>query len=79
MPFYFRKECPLNSGYLIRLGGEMDKEMIAIRIGPDIPMAIVGSPDYFLADSVPTSVSQLNIIRQLICIFPHRVQQIAGD
>ncbi|GCO66600.1 murein peptide degradation regulator [Escherichia coli] len=31
----------------VRLGGEMDKDMIAIRIGPDIPMAIVGSPDYF--------------------------------
>lgn len=35
------------------------KDMIAIRIGPDIPMAIVGSPDYFSRRSVPTSVSQL--------------------
>ncbi len=43
----------------VRLGGEMDKDMIAIRIGPDIPMAIVGSPDYFSRRSVPTSVSQL--------------------
>lgn len=43
----------------VRLGGEMDKDMIAIRIGPDIPMAIVGSPDYFYRRSVPTSVSQL--------------------
>lgn len=33
--------------------------MIAIRIGPDIPMAIVGSPDYFSRRSAPTSVSQL--------------------
>lgn len=33
----------------VRLGGEMDKDMIAIRIGPDIPMAIVGSPDYFFS------------------------------
>ncbi len=38
---------------------ETDKDMIAIRIGPDIPMAIVGSPDYFSRRSVPTSVSQL--------------------
>ncbi|MGC6744344.1 LysR substrate-binding domain-containing protein [Escherichia coli] len=44
----------------VRLGGEMDKDMIAIRIGPDIPMAIVGSPDYFfLAEVFQTSVSQL--------------------
>ncbi|WP_345768332.1 LysR family transcriptional regulator [Escherichia coli] len=43
----------------VRLGGEMDKDMIAIRIGPDIPMAIVGSPDYFSRRSAPTSVSQL--------------------
>lgn len=25
----------------VRLGGEMDKDMIAIRIGPDIPMAVI--------------------------------------
>lgn len=30
----------------VRLGGEMDKDMIAVRIGPDIPMAIVGAPEY---------------------------------
>ncbi len=63
----------------VRLGGEMDKDMIAIRIGPDIPMAIVGSPDYFSRRSVPTSVSQLIDHQAIICIFPHRVQQIAGD
>ncbi|HED3504219.1 TPA: DNA-binding transcriptional regulator PgrR [Escherichia coli] len=45
----------------VRLGGEMDKDMIAIRIGPDIPMAIVGSPDYFSRRSAPTSVSQINL------------------
>ncbi|WP_239505381.1 LysR substrate-binding domain-containing protein, partial [Enterobacter hormaechei] len=31
----------------IRLGGSVDKDMIAVRIGPDIPMAVVGSPAYF--------------------------------
>lgn len=30
----------------VRLGGEIAKDMIAVRIGPDIPMAIVGSPAY---------------------------------
>lgn len=33
--------------------------MIAVRIGPDIPMAIVGSPDYLRAHTVPTSTAQL--------------------
>ena len=34
----------------VRLGGEMDKNMIAIRIGPDIPMAIVAHRIIFLAE-----------------------------
>ena len=63
----------------VRLGGEMDKDMIAIRIGPDIPMAIVGSPDYFSRRSAPTSVSQLIDHQAINLYLPHRVQQIAGD
>ncbi|HHD7462680.1 TPA: LysR family transcriptional regulator [Klebsiella oxytoca] len=43
----------------VRLGGEMDKDMIAVRIGPDIPMAIVGAPDYLSRHGVPTSVAHL--------------------
>lgn len=43
----------------VRLGGEMDKDMIAVRIGPDIPMAIVGAPDYLSRQGVPTSVAHL--------------------
>lgn len=43
----------------VRLGGEMDKDMIAIRIGPDIPMAIVGSPDYLSRRGTPMSVAHL--------------------
>jgi DNA-binding transcriptional LysR family regulator len=31
----------------VRLGEQVDKDMIAVRIGPDIPMAIVGAPSYF--------------------------------
>lgn len=31
----------------VRLGEQVAKDMIAVRIGPDIPMAIVGSPEYF--------------------------------
>lgn len=43
----------------IRLGGEIAKDMIAVRIGPDIPMAIVGSPAYFLNRPLPTSPADL--------------------
>lgn len=43
----------------VRLGGEMDKDMIAVRIGPDIPMAIVGAPDYLSRKGIPVSVAHL--------------------
>lgn len=37
----------------VRLGEQVAKDMIAVRIAPDIPMAIVGSPDYFRRHSPP--------------------------
>lgn len=40
----------------VRLGGEMDKDMIVIRIGLDILMVIVGLSDYFFRRSVLTLV-----------------------
>ena len=43
----------------VRLGGDIAKDMIAVRIGPDIPMAIVGSPDYFRRRPAPVSPAQL--------------------
>jgi DNA-binding transcriptional LysR family regulator len=52
----------------IRLGGEMDKDMIAVRIAPDMPMAIVGAPSYLAKRGVPTSVAQL-IDHQAINLF----------
>jgi DNA-binding transcriptional LysR family regulator len=43
----------------VRLGGQIAKDMIAVRIAPDIPMAIVGSPDYFRQHPVPTAPDHL--------------------
>ncbi len=43
----------------VRLGGEIAKDMIAVRIGPDTPMAIVGSPDYLRLHQAPVSPAQL--------------------
>ena len=41
----------------VRLGGEIAKDMIAVRIGPDTPMAIVGAPSYFRSHPAPTSAT----------------------
>lgn len=43
----------------VRLGGEIAKDMIAVRISPDTPMAIVGAPAYFRAHSAPASPADL--------------------
>ncbi|ATQ42892.1 LysR family transcriptional regulator [Caulobacter mirabilis] len=43
----------------VRLGGEIARDMIAVRISPDIPMAIVGSPDYFGVHPAPIQPEQL--------------------
>lgn len=43
----------------VRLGGEIARDMIALRIGPDIPMAIVGAPEYLRAQPAPTAPAQL--------------------
>lgn len=31
----------------IRRGGQVAKDMVAVRIGPDMRMAVVGAPSYF--------------------------------
>lgn len=37
----------------IRLGEQVAKDMIAVRIAPDMRMAVVGSPDYFSSRTMP--------------------------
>jgi DNA-binding transcriptional LysR family regulator len=43
----------------VRLGDQVAKDMIAVRIGPDLRMAVVGSPDYFSSHSIPRSPQDL--------------------
>ncbi len=43
----------------VRLGDQVAKDMIAVRIGPDLRMAVVGSPDYFTRYRVPLSPQDL--------------------
>lgn len=43
----------------VRLGDHVAKDMIAVRISPDIPMAIVGSPAYFRHHPAPSDTRDL--------------------
>lgn len=43
----------------VRLGDQVAKDMIAVRIGPDMRMAVVGTPSYFAARSVPHAPDDL--------------------
>src|SRR5450830_1492398 len=43
----------------VRLGDQVAKDMIAVRIGPDMEMALVGSPSYFSSRGVPKQPQDL--------------------
>jgi DNA-binding transcriptional LysR family regulator len=43
----------------VRLGGDVAKDMIAVRIAPDMRMAVVGSPGYFSRHSRPLTPQDL--------------------
>jgi len=43
----------------IRLGESVDKDMIAVRIGPDMRMAVVGAPSYFATNPAPETPHEL--------------------
>ena len=64
-----RVELVINSGFTdivaerfdagVRLGESIAKDMVAVRIGPDLHMAVVGSPDYFAAQPKPRTPQDL--------------------
>lgn len=43
----------------VRVGDQVAKDMIAVRITPDLRMAVVGSPEYFATRSQPRSPHEL--------------------
>mgnify|MGYP001555197805 CR=1 FL=1 len=43
----------------VRLGNTIDKDMIAVPIGPPLRMAVVASPDYFAAHPAPKAPNDL--------------------
>ena len=44
----------------VRSGEQVAKDMIAVRIGPDIRMAVIGAPSYFAKRSPPKKPQDLN-------------------
>lgn len=47
----------------VRLGESVEKDMVAVRIGPDWRMAIVATPDYFAQHGVPQTPYELQNYR----------------
>lgn len=47
----------------VRLGEQVAKDMIAVRIGPELRMAVVGAPAYFLRHGRPTTPHDLTAHR----------------
>lgn len=45
----------------VRLGEQVAKDMIAVRIGPDLRMAVVGSPAYFMRRPEPKTPLELTV------------------
>ncbi len=43
----------------VRLGEQVGKDMIAVRVGPDLRMAVVGAPSYFASRPKPTTPHDL--------------------
>ena len=43
----------------VRLGEQVAKDMIAVRIAPDLRMAVVATPDYFAARAIPKTPQDL--------------------
>lgn len=58
----------------VRLGEQVAKDMIAVRIGPDMQMAVVGAPAYFAKRSPPKTPQDLIVTIASICVF----QPMAG-
>jgi DNA-binding transcriptional LysR family regulator len=45
----------------IRFGNIVEKDMIAVRVGPDMRRAVVGAPSYFADNPPPTTPPQLSV------------------
>lgn len=56
----------------VRLGEQLANEMIAVRIGPDLRLAVVGSPEYFERHPIPEHPQDLTTHRCINLRLPTR-------
>jgi len=56
----------------VRLGEQIARDMVAVRIAPDMRMAVVGSPDYFARHGIPDAPEQLEDHRCINIRLPTR-------
>lgn len=56
----------------VRLGEQVEKDMVAVRIGPDMRMAVVGSPTYFEGRRKPRTPQELTDQRCINLRLPTR-------
>lgn len=63
----------------IRLGENVDKDMVAVRIGPDMRMAVVGAPAYFAANPAPETPHELQNHRCINMRLPTAVGFTTGS
>ena len=56
----------------VRLGEQVEKDMVAVRIGPDMRMAVVGAPGYFAARKKPRAPQDLTEHRCINLRLPTR-------
>jgi DNA-binding transcriptional LysR family regulator len=61
----------------IRLGGDVDKDMVAIRVTPNVQMIVVASPDYLAVHGAPLAPKDLQEHRCLTLRLP-RHENIMG-
>jgi DNA-binding transcriptional LysR family regulator len=63
----------------VRVGSIVDKDMIAVRIGPDFHMAVVGSPEYLSRKNVPVVPKDLTAHQCINLRLPTRGGLYAWD
>ncbi|GJD52979.1 HTH-type transcriptional regulator PgrR [Methylobacterium crusticola] len=56
----------------VRLGEQVEKDMVAVRVGPDMRMAVVGSPGYFAGRRKPRTPQELTDHRCINLRLPTR-------
>jgi DNA-binding transcriptional LysR family regulator len=63
----------------IRLGGDVDKDMVAVRVTPNVQMIVVASPDYIAAYGTPQAPKDLQEHRCLTMRLPRHENIMAWE